>query len=159
LGHTTKFCPQYHSQNASDNCATTSTGKDKTWLLDTTASHNITGDISNLSIHSEYDGTDEVILGDGSGLPVSHIDSLVLHSPHRTFTLRDTLRVPNLCKNLIFVHHLTKQNNVFVEFHPFYFLVKDEITGTILLKGACNNGIYTFPTLMTASKKVANVYE
>ena len=159
LGHTAKSCPQYHSQHASANCATTSTGKDKAWLLDTAASHNITGDISNLSIHSEYDGTDEVILGDGSGLPVSHIGSLVLHSPHRTFTLRDTLCVPNLCKNLISVHHLTKQNNVFVEFHPFYFLVKDEITGTILLKGACNNGIYTFPTSMTASKKAANMHE
>uniref|UniRef100_A0A2N9HT29 Reverse transcriptase Ty1/copia-type domain-containing protein n=1 Tax=Fagus sylvatica TaxID=28930 RepID=A0A2N9HT29_FAGSY len=44
-------------------------GKDKTWLLDSAASHNITGDLSNLSIHSEYDGTDEVILGDGSAQP------------------------------------------------------------------------------------------
>jgi len=128
-------------------------------LLDTTTSHNITGDISNLSIHSEYDGTDEVILGNGSGLPVSHIDSLVLHSLHHTFTLCDTICVPNLCKNLISVHHLTKQNNVFVEFHPFYFFVKDEIIGTILLKGACNNGIYTFPTSMTASEKVVYMHE
>ena len=61
------------------------------------------------------------------------------------FHQRDTFCVPNLCKNLISIHHLTKQNNVFVEFHPFYFLVKDKISGVILLKGACNNGIYTFP--------------
>ena len=92
-------------------------------------------------------------------MAVSHIGSLALHSPHRTFTLRDTLCVPNLCKNLISFHHLTKQNNVFVEFHPFYFLVKDKISGAILLKEACNNGIYTFPESIVASKKVANVHE
>jgi hypothetical protein len=161
LGHTAKTCPQFNSQNVSVNCATTSTGKDKTWLLDSAASHNITGDLSNLSIHSEYDGTDEVILGDGSGLAVSHVGSLALHSPSRTFTLRDTLCVPNLCKNLISVHHLTKQNNVFVELHPFHFFVKDTTTGAILLRGACNNGIYTFPasTVASSSKKVANVHE
>ena len=96
LGHIAKSCPQFYSHNVSINCATASNGKDKNWLLDLTASHNITGDLSNLSIHSEYDGTDEVILGDGSGLAVSHIGSLTLHSPHRTFTLRDTLCVPNL---------------------------------------------------------------
>ena len=114
MGHIAKSCPQIHSQNVSINFATVSNGSDKNWLLDSTASHNITGDLSNLSIYSEYDGTDEVILGDCSGLAVSHIGYLALHSPHRTFTLRDTLCVPNLCKNLISVHHLTKQNNVFV---------------------------------------------
>lgn len=41
--------------------------KEQKWLLDSAASHNITGDLQNLSIHSEYDGTDEVVLGDGSG--------------------------------------------------------------------------------------------
>ena len=159
MGHIAKSCLQFHSQNVSINCATTFTGNDKNWLLDSTASHNITGDISNLSIHSEYDGIDEVILGDGSGLAVSHIGSLALHSPHRTFTLHDTLCVPNLCKNLISMHHLTKQNDVFVEFQPFYFLVKDKITGAILLKEACNNGIYTFSESLVVSKKVANVHE
>ena len=141
LGHIAKSCPQFHSHNVSINCATASNGRDKNLLLDSAASHNITGDLSNLSIHSEYDGTDEVILGDGSDLAVSHIGYLDLHSPHRTFTLRDTLCVLNLCKNLISIHHLTKQNNVFVEFHTFYFLVKDKISGAILLKEACNNGI------------------
>ena len=98
---------------------------DKNWLLDSAASHNITGDLSNLFVHSEYDGTDKVVLGDGSGLQVSHIGSLALRSPKRTFTLRDTLCVPNLRKKLISVHHFTKQNHVFIELHPFHFLVKD----------------------------------
>ena len=69
-------------------------------------------------------------------------------SPLRNFTLQETLYVPNLHKKIIYVHHFTKQNNVFVELHPFHFFVKDEDTGAILLKGACNDGIYIFPDSM-----------
>ncbi|XP_057958411.1 uncharacterized protein LOC131151177 [Malania oleifera] len=36
------------------------------WLVDSTASHNIISDLANLSVHSEYDDTDEVIIGDDS---------------------------------------------------------------------------------------------
>ena len=115
----------------------------------------------NFSIHSKYDGTDEVVIGDGSGLHVSHIGSLDLKSPTRTFHLNDTLCVPNIRKNLISIHHFTSQNNVFVEFHPLFFLVKDKITGAVLLKGACENGIYTLPDLLVQAspKMVANVHE
>jgi hypothetical protein len=92
-------------------------------------------------------------------LAVSHIGSLNLQSTHQNFTLHDTLYVPNLRKNLIYVHHFTKQNNVFVELHPFHFFVKDAITGAILLKGACNNGIYIFSDSMVTPQKGANVHE
>ncbi|KAE8660043.1 hypothetical protein F3Y22_tig00116959pilonHSYRG00508 [Hibiscus syriacus] len=67
LGHIAKYYPKFNSHNVSINCATSSNEKDKNSLLDSAASHNITGVLSNLSIHSEYDGTGEVTLGDGSG--------------------------------------------------------------------------------------------
>ncbi|KAL8093085.1 hypothetical protein AgCh_035101 [Apium graveolens] len=35
--------------------------------MDSGASHNLTSDLNNLSIHSEYNGTDEVQIADGSG--------------------------------------------------------------------------------------------
>lgn len=113
FGHIAKHCPQFHPQNVSINCSMTSAGKNNTWLLDSAASHNITGDLSNLSVHSEYDGIDELLLGDGTGLTFSYIGSLNLKSPCRNFTLYEFLYVPNLHKNLIYVHHFTKQNNVF----------------------------------------------
>jgi len=64
-------------------------------------------------------------------------------------------------KNLISVHYLTKHNNVFVELHPLYFLVKDKHTGVILLRGTCSNGVYTFPKSMEPSspKVIAYVHE
>jgi hypothetical protein len=143
------------------NCAASSQQKNQKWLVDSAASHNMTTDLSNLMINSEYDGTDEVVIGDGSGLSVSHSGSLSLNSSNRVFHLHDTLCVPTIHKNLISVHYFTKHNNVYIEFHPTYFLVKDRITGAILLKGACEDGVYPFPEHLPSTKKniVAYVHE
>ncbi|RVX07490.1 Retrovirus-related Pol polyprotein from transposon RE1 [Vitis vinifera] len=106
----------------------------------------------------EYDGTDEVIIGDGSGLPIAHSGSLTLSFPNRKFQVEDTLCVPTINKNLISVHHFTKQNNVILEFHPTYFLVKDRRTGKILLQGPCENGVYPLPS-SPAATPIAFVHE
>ena len=88
------------------------------------------------------------------------LGSLAFHSPTRTFHLKDTLCVPSIHKNLISVHRFTFQNNIFIEFHPFFFLDKDQITGAVLFKGACENGVYTFPnSLVSSPKMVANMHE
>lgn len=50
------------------NSTQTSNTMEKPWFLDLGASHNITSDLANLTTHLEYDGIDEVILGNGSGL-------------------------------------------------------------------------------------------
>lgn len=70
------------------NYASTTLAQDNKWLIDSVAFHNITGDLSNLSIHSKYVGTDEIVIDDGSSLQVSHIGSMVLHSPTWTFCLK-----------------------------------------------------------------------
>lgn len=57
------------------NCAFTSQSKDTKWLIDSVAFHNITSYLVNLSVHSKYDGTNEIVIGDGLGLCVSHIGS------------------------------------------------------------------------------------
>ncbi|KAL0790712.1 hypothetical protein Bca101_006958 [Brassica carinata] len=43
-----------------------------TWLLDSGASHHMTSDLANLSMHTPYHGGDDVLLGDGSALQISH---------------------------------------------------------------------------------------
>lgn len=67
------------------NCAGSLYAQDNKWLIDSAASHNITGDLQNLSIHSKYDGTNEVLLGDGTSLAIKHIGSLALRTPNKTF--------------------------------------------------------------------------
>ena len=85
LGHIAKHCPHLCFAEPIANYVATLPATNPKWLIDSRASHNITGDLANLSIHSEYDDIDEVVIGDGSGLHVSHVGSLVLKSPTRTF--------------------------------------------------------------------------
>lgn len=87
----------------------------KKWLLNSVVSHNIIGDLVNLSIHYEYDNTDEVIFGDGTSLVVSHISSFALSTLNKNFHLLDAIYLINLHKNLIFVHHFTKKNHIFLD--------------------------------------------
>ncbi|KAL1219954.1 Retrovirus-related Pol polyprotein from transposon RE1 [Cardamine amara subsp. amara] len=48
------------------------------WILDSGATHHITSDLSNLALHQPYNGGEEVLIGDGSGLPISHTGSISL---------------------------------------------------------------------------------
>ncbi|RVW98375.1 Retrovirus-related Pol polyprotein from transposon RE2 [Vitis vinifera] len=43
-----------------------------TWLLDSGASHHVTFDLSNLSLHSLYQGSDDIMIDDGLTLPITH---------------------------------------------------------------------------------------
>lgn len=73
MGYIAKHCLQLSSSEVTVNCASTSRTKENKWFIDSAASHNITSDLANLSIHTEYDGTNEVVIGDGSSLSISHI--------------------------------------------------------------------------------------
>ena len=64
------------------------------WLLDSGASHHVTADLDNLSMHTPYTGSDDIMIGDGSGLSITHTGSSSLHTSHNTFTLNDVLCVP-----------------------------------------------------------------
>jgi hypothetical protein len=48
-------------------------------------------------------------------------------------------------KNLVSVHRLAKDNNVFLKFHPNFFLIKDQDTRSTILKGRCHKGLYPLP--------------
>lgn len=135
------------------NCAFTSCTKDNEWLIDSTASHKVNGNLTNLCTYSECDGTCEVAIGNESSLLVFYDGSLVFQTSICTFHLDQTLCAPKISKKLIFVHHFTSQNNVFIEFHPTYFPVKDQFTRTIMLRGICENSLYTLPKSLVDSSK------
>lgn len=67
------------------------------WLLDSGATHHMTSDLHNLAIHQPYNGEDAVLVGDGSGIPITHTGSLSLPSPslsNRKFTLNTSIKPP-----------------------------------------------------------------
>nr|GEY71142.1 retrovirus-related Pol polyprotein from transposon TNT 1-94 [Tanacetum cinerariifolium] len=96
---------------------------------------------------SDYGGPEEIILGDGSGLHISHLGHTSFKYKSCSFKLNNILCVPSLKKKLISVAQFTKTNNVSLEFFPFHFLVKDLSTGAPLLRGENHNDLYCLPPL------------
>ena len=76
------------------------------WLVDSGATHHITTDLNNLSLHQPYHGGDDVLIADGSSLDISHTGSTFLPSYTRDLKLNKVLCVPNIAKNLISVYRL-----------------------------------------------------
>jgi hypothetical protein len=66
---------------------------------------------------------------------LSHIDHTKIHAPHHTFTLSNVLHVLHITKPLLSVQNFYLDNNVYFEFHPFVFYVKDLNTNEVLLLG------------------------
>ncbi|KAH0643613.1 hypothetical protein KY285_034361 [Solanum tuberosum] len=64
-GHTRNNA-QSQTQQQRANYATHNTSNDGNWLVDSGASHHVTQDIQNLFLHSNYDGNQDIMLGDGN---------------------------------------------------------------------------------------------
>ena len=75
--------------------------------MDSSASHHVTFDLQNLSLHSKHDGSDNIVIGNGIGLHITHIDFTTLSSSSshfsQSFTLSNVLCVPSMKKNLVSV--------------------------------------------------------
>ncbi|CAN1272271.1 hypothetical protein LINPERPRIM_LOCUS14488 [Linum perenne] len=69
-------------------------------MLDSGANHHLTNDLVNLSLHSKYQGTDQVQLSDGNHAPISHSGRSTMILSTSTFILDQMLYVPRSCQNL-----------------------------------------------------------
>nr|BAM42649.1 Polyprotein [Arabidopsis thaliana] len=160
-GHSAKRCPQLHQFQSTTNqqqstspftpwqpranLAVNSPYNANNWLLDSGATHHITSDFNNLSFHQPYTGGDDVMIADGSTIPITHTGSASLPTSSRSLDLNKVLYVPNINKNLISVYRLCNTNRVSVEFFPASFQVKDLNTGVPLLQGKTKDELYEWP--------------
>ncbi|GJR45677.1 putative RNA-directed DNA polymerase [Tanacetum coccineum] len=100
---------------------------------DTGANSHVTPDLEAMENSEAYYGDDALHVGNGKGLPI---------------------HVPEISHNLLSVQKFCHDNDVFFEFHTFYFVVKDESTHTTLLTGPSKHGLYTItlPQLKSINK-------
>jgi histone deacetylase 1/2 len=75
-------------------------------------------------------------------MEIDHIGHSVLHSPTGNIHLQNILHVPKARKSLVSVNRLTRDNNVFIEFHPDHFCINEQQTKKILHSGRCEKGLY-----------------
>jgi histone deacetylase 1/2 len=130
-------------------------GVDTNWYTNTGATDHITGELNKLSTHDKYQGWDHVHTASGNGMHISHIGHSVLRTPHSSLHLNNILHIPQASKNLLSVHKLALDNNAFLEFHPFFFLIKDQATRRIQFKGPCRGGLYPLVPISNGSSKHA----
>jgi hypothetical protein len=118
---------------------------DSSWYLNTGATDHVTGELEKLAIHEKYKGKDQIHGADDGGMKINHIGQAVINTPNHQFTLKNVLHVPKAYKNLVSVYRLTKDNSVFLEIHPAFFLVKDQVLKRIILSGRSHHGLYPIP--------------
>jgi hypothetical protein len=99
-------------------------GLDPNWYPDSGATHHLTPDLKNLNFRStNYDGFDQVHMGNGKGLHIHNIGDTLLSSSTTSFLLHNMLHVPSITKNLLSVHKFTLDTNAYIEFHPWHFFL------------------------------------
>jgi hypothetical protein len=112
-------------------------GVDTNWYADIGASDHITGELEKLTMREKYGGRDQVHVASGSGMHINNIGHTTLSSPNCNLHLKNILHVPNAHKSLAYVHRISSDNNIFLEFHPDVFFIKDQATKKILHQGRC----------------------
>jgi hypothetical protein len=128
-------------------------GVDTNWYGDSGATDHITGNLEKLMIRDQYHGKDKIHTTNGEGMHISHIGHTSIQTPNCDLHLKNILHVPSATKNLVSIHKLTLDNDIFLEFHPWYFLIKDRATENILLKGRCEGGLYPIVSSSSSPSK------
>jgi hypothetical protein len=128
---------------------------DTNWYTDTGATDHITGELNKLLIANKYHGQDSVRTAEGTCMNISHIGNSILRTPHGSFDLKNILHVPSAFKNLLSVHRFTLDNHVFIEFYPFFFLIKDQATRRVLFRGPYWGGLYPLVPMFHETAKHA----
>ena len=122
---------------------TTSPVRDPSWFMDFGATHHFTPDISMIQNPTPFIGNEQVMVGNGKKIPISHSgNSLLSFSSSSPLKLNDILYAPTLSNNLLSVSRLYADNTAFVEFYLDFFLVKDQVSKKVLLQGQLVNGLY-----------------
>jgi histone deacetylase 1/2 len=148
-------------QKSVSSAQTSSYGIDTNWYVDSGATDHITSELDKLSVRGKYQGGDQVHTASGSGMAIDHVGHSVLHTPIRPIHLKNILHVPHTSKNLLSVNRLARDNHAFLEFHPDYFVIKEQATGRMLLKGPCEGGLYPLKSgsKSQSNKEVLGVYK
>lgn len=137
--------------------ATSSYTADSNWYTDSRATDYITSDLDRLAVREQYHGAETVQVGNCAGLQIMDTGSCSLNTATRPLTLHNVLHVPEISKHLLSVNKLSRDNDVFFEFHPSHFLIKDRGTRQLLLAGKSESGLYPIKPFDVAALSQANV--
>ena len=88
------------------------------WYPDSSTSHHVTADISNIQQSTPYTFLDELYIINGRGFQILSTSSTTIHKNSHSLKLNNILHVPHIKKNLLFVKKFTEDNNIFLGISP-----------------------------------------
>lgn len=120
---------------------------DEGWYLNSGATHHLTNSMENMQIREQFNGSDQLIIGNGQGLTITHIDDAFLtfkcsnikhkHTKHSSIELKDILLVPSITKNLLSISKLAADNNLSVKFLGNFLFCEGYTEGANADAGTC----------------------
>jgi hypothetical protein len=105
-------------------------------------------------MHDHYPGNDQIHAANGTVMNITRIGKTIIPTFHRDLALDNVLHVPSTHKNLIPVHRFTLDNDTFIEFHPYFFLIKDRKMRKVLQHRSCKGGLYPLPSSSSKYRKL-----
>jgi hypothetical protein len=130
IGHTAKTCWYCYDDDGPDQrtAAMVATDDDNAWYMDSGVTNHITGDLERLTTHDTYLGQDQIHTANRTGMTINRVGNSIIPTPSCDLVLNNVLHVPSTQKNLVSIHHFTLDNDTVIEFHPFFFLIKEQKT-------------------------------
>ena len=92
--------------------------------MDFGATDHISNELEKLTIRDKYHSGGQVHAANGLGMEITLVGHGLLRSPTSNIQLKNILHVPKASKNLVSVNRLTRDNNVFLEFHRNHCSIK-----------------------------------
>lgn len=125
------------------------------WLVDSGTNYHVTHDLALLHQTESYIDTNQVRVGNGQSLDITHVGKTYISHYIRDLNLNNILCVPSIFQNLLSINRLCVDNNCYFEFWPSLFCVHDQGTKQTILTRLNKDGLYVMPS--TVSKQATAV--
>jgi hypothetical protein len=105
-------------------------------------------------MHEPYTGMDQIQAATGSSMDITRIGTSIVPTSSRDLIINNVLLVPSTHKSLISIHRFTLANDTFIEFHTYFFLIKDRKMRKVLPPRLCKGGLYPLPPSTSKFQKL-----
>jgi hypothetical protein len=95
-----------------------------------------------LTMHDTYLGQDQIHATNGSGININDIGNSIIPTSGHDLILNNVLHVPSTHKNLMSIHRFAFDNDTFIEFRPYFFMIKDQKMRKVVLHRPCRGDLY-----------------
>lgn len=112
------------------------------WYLNSATASHMTPSEGILSSKTTYSGPTEIQVGTGTLLPIKNIGTMYIHTISHPLVLNPVCHVLMFKHNLLSINQLCRDSKVSVIFDSTSFPVKDNYTGTVILRGSSQDHFY-----------------